>query len=55
MRFLLDMFEKHMIVDRDSVIDDHSRLLRNQQLADSEMENNFPCTIGFALFELLHI
>ena len=30
-----------MIVDRDSVIGDRSRLLRNQQLADLEMENIF--------------
>lgn len=53
--YLIQLFSDHYIVDQFSYVDDSGDLHENVQLSESNIANNFGCSLGCGIFELTKI
>ena len=52
LRYLLDLFKEKYAIDSFSYVNDKGDLFKNTTLTKNEIENNFNCNYGCAIFEM---
>ena len=52
LRYLLDLFKEKYAIDSFSYVNDKGDLFKNTTLTTNEIENNFNCNYGCAIFEM---